>query len=140
MGDSKSYNQGMIDGISLWGRTCGKEGNCDMCPIGSIRGANVTCQDFARQFPAKMLSILKEMDEGEISYYDEYCTRFPECNLPIDVLALCTCRKAVFEGYLGCDVGETILDEDERNETCVNCWAEKFVADVTEASFQEEQE
>jgi hypothetical protein len=128
----------MIDGISLWGRTCGKESNCDMCPIGSIRGTNVTCQDFAKQFPAKMLSILKEMDEEGLTYYDEYCTRFPECTLPVDVLALCTCRKAVFEGYLNCNVGEEIVNDEEREEACIRCWQEKYVADVTEASFSEE--
>lgn len=129
MPDGKSYTQGMIDGIQLWGRTCGKQGDCSACPIGSIRGTNVTCQEFAKQFPAKMLSILKEMDEGELSFYEEYCTRFPECKLPIEELAMCTCRKAVFEGYLGCEVGED-------SAACEACWKEKYVQDVTE--FEEE--
>lgn len=124
MEDSKSYNQGMIDGIKLWGEVCGKEGNCEGCPIGSIRGTNVTCQDFARQFPAKMLSILKEMNEGQLTYYEEYCTRFPECNLSVEELASCTCRKAVFEGFLGCE------DADDRT-VCENCWKEVYSSDVT---------
>lgn len=124
MSDSKSYKQGMIDGIELWGTVCGKQGNCDTCPIGSIRGTNVTCQDFARQFPAKMLSILSEMNEGELTYYEEYCTRFPECNLTVEELAACTCRKAVFEGYLMCESAED-------SSACESCWKEVYTSDVT---------
>jgi hypothetical protein len=120
---SNSHQQGMIDAIKLWGTVCGQQGNCETCPIGSLRGANVTCQDFAKQFPAKMLSILKEMNEGEINYYQEYCTRFPECNLPVEVLAECACRKAIFEGYCDCEGGD-----------CKACWEETYIADVTEVS------
>ena len=126
----KSYNQGMVDGIALWGRTCGKEGVCDTCPIGSIRGTNVTCQDFAKQFPAKMLSLLKEMDEGQITYYEEYCTRFPECHLTLEELSVCMCRKAIFEGYLDCDKAEDSL-------ACEECWKEVYSSDVT--VFDEEE-
>ena len=127
MADSKSYNQGMIDGLELWGRVCGKQGLCDNCPIGSIRGTNVTCQDFAKQFPAKMLSILKEMDEGELSYYEEYCTRFPECNLTVEELAALSCRKAIFEGYLNCE-------KFEDSTACEACWKERYTSDITEFS------
>jgi hypothetical protein len=126
--ESKSHQQGMIDGIEMWGRVCGSQGNCETCPIGSIRGANVTCQDFARQFPAKMLSILKEMDQGEINYYEEYCIRFPECTLPVEALAACTCRKAVFEGYLDCEE----VPDGEDFSACVECWKQKYNGDVTE--------
>lgn len=126
--NEKSYKQGQIDAIGLWGRTCGKEGNCSGCPIGSIRGAGVSCQDFARQFPAKMLSILTEMDEGQLTYYEEYCMRFPECNLPVDVLAASTCRKAVFEGYLECPK----IDPND-SSVCEKCWKEPFIGDVTES-------
>lgn len=122
---SKSYNQGMVDGIELWGTVCGKQSNCEQCPIGSIRGTNVTCQDFAKQFPAKMLSILKEMNEGQITYFEEYCTRFPECNMEIESLSQCACRKAIFEGYIGCEGGD-----------CVACWNENYVGDVTEVSAE----
>lgn len=121
----RGYNEGLQDGISLWGRVCGKQGSCDTCPIGTLRGANVTCQEFAKQFPAKMVSILTEMDNDALSYYEEYCTRFPSCNLPIDVLAECTCRKAVFEGYLDCP----LADEEG---ACLKCWQEQYTADVTE--------
>ena len=123
--NNKSHQQGMIDGIELWGTVCGKQGNCADCPIGSIRGTNVTCQDFARQFPAKMLSILKEMNEGQLTFYEEYCMRFPNCNLDVETLAACTCRKAVFEGFLGCE-------NSSDASACEACWKETYVADVTE--------
>lgn len=116
----KGYNQGKIDGIKLWGEACGRQGNCSECPIGSIRGAGVTCQEFARQFPAKMLSIMTEMQEGQITYYEEYCTRFPNSAVPVEVLAQIACRKAVFEGYLDC-----------KSEDCLRCWNEKYITDVT---------
>ncbi len=121
---SNSYLKGMTDGLQLWGTVCGRQGNCEVCPIGSLRGANVSCQDFARQFPEKMLSILKEMNEGNISFYEEYCMRFPECNLSIEDIAVCACRKAIFEGYVGC---ENANGQDE----CVRCWNEKYEGDVT---------
>lgn len=124
---AQSYKQGMIDGIKLWGEVCGKQGNCEDCPIGTIRGANVTCQDFARQFPAKMLSILSEMNEGEITYHQEFCTRFPECNMDIETLADSACRKAIFEGYLECEGGD-----------CVACWQQSYVGDVSEADDEDE--
>lgn len=130
MAEQKSYQQGQIDGLKLWGEVCGRQGNCDMCPIGQIRGANVTCQDFARQFPAKMLSILTEMRDGMITFYEEYCTRFPECNLDVETLAECACRKAVFEGDLTC--------QESEHSNCVNCWKAKYTGDVTAEVSAEE--
>lgn len=127
MSNQKSYKQGQIDALELWGKTCGKQGNCESCPIGSLRGANVSCQDFAKQFPAKMLSILTEMNEEEITYYQEYCMRFPECNLDAEDLAELACRKAVFEGYVGCEGGD-----------CLACWNERYMGDVTEIDNPEE--
>ena len=125
MSDNKTYQQGVIDGIALWGRTCGAQGNCEVCPIGSIRGTGVTCQDFAKQFPAKMASILKEMDEGQLTYYQEFCMRFPSCQLPVETLALTACRKNVFEGKCDCDK----MDD---GEACTACWNERYSADVSE--------
>lgn len=122
---SKSYQQGMIDGLHLWGETCGRQGVCENCPIGSIRGTNVTCQDFARQFPAKMLSILKEMNEGQITFYEEFCLRFPNTNLSVEDLATVSCRKLMFEGYVDCPYTE---DSDK----CLACWNEQYNGDVTE--------
>lgn len=118
---NNSYQQGLIDGIQLWGAACSRQGQCDNCPIGSIRGTGVTCQEFAKEFPAKMVSILTEMSKGELSYYEEYCTRFPMCNMTVEILSKAVCRKAVFEGYINCEGGD-----------CVACWKEKYVSDVTE--------
>ena len=123
----KSYQHGVIDGISLWGRVCGAQGNCSVCPIGSIRGTGVTCQEFAKQFPAKMVSIMKEMDEGQLTYYEEFCLRFPSCQLPVDTLALTTCRKSIFEGKVDCN-------KMDIEGACQECWQEAYVADVTEDS------
>lgn len=128
--NNKSHQQGMIDGIELWGTVCGKQGNCEGCPIGSIRGTNVTCQDFARQFPAKMLSILKEMNEGQLTYYEEYCMRFPECNLDLETLAAGTCRKMIFEGYCGCDKADDPA-------ACEACWKEQYIGDITEVAEED---
>lgn len=123
----KTYQQGVIDGISLWGRTCGKQSNCETCPIGSIRGTGVTCQEFAKQFPAKMASILKEMDEGQLTFFEEFCIRFPSCQMNVETLALTTCRKSVFEGKVDCPH----MDDEG---ACTACWMEPYVSDVTEDS------
>lgn len=125
MGDN--YTKGMVDGIKLWGETCGRQGSCDKCPIGIIRGTGVTCQDFARQFPQKMLSLLSEIHDGEISYYQEFCMRFPESNMTVKQLADCVCRRTAFEGYVECEGGD-----------CVSCWKETYIGDVTPEAGGEE--
>lgn len=140
MSYTKSYNQGMIDGIELWGKGCSGQGDCEDCPIGSVSGANVTCADFARQFPAKMLSILKEMNEDGISYYNEYCMRFPAITMSVDVLASCMCRKTVFEGYLDCPVLDCEADDPEAEEKCIACWKEQYIGDKTEEDEDEDEE
>lgn len=130
--NKKSYMQGKVDALQLWGRVCGGQGSCEDCPIGNIRGTNVTCQDFAKQFPQKMLSILTEMDNKEITYYQEYCMRFPDANMDIETLSACLCRKAVFEGYLACDRAEI-------PDACLECWKQKYVGDVTETDSADSQ-
>lgn len=140
MSYTKSYNQCMIDGIELWGKVCGKTGSCLECPISNIRGTNVTCQDFAKKFPAKMLSVLKEMNEGEITYFDEYCMRFPDNQMPVDYLAHCMCRKMVFEGYLDCPVLDCDEDNPEAEEKCIACWKEQYIGDKTEEDEDEGEE
>ena len=50
--------------------------------------------------------------------------RFPESAMPLEVLATCTCRKVVFEGYLDC------ADADNE-QACIDCWKEKYIGDVT---------
>ena len=115
---------GMIEAVQLWGRTCGRQGACDICPVGAIRGANVTCQEFAEKFPEKFLSILQEMDadEGTYSYYSEFCLRFPECQHPIENVAKIACRRAIFEGDVNCPYG----DEGD----CIACWNAPYEGDV----------
>lgn len=119
----KSYQSGIIDGIELWGRVCGRQGACESCPVGAMRGANVTCQDFARQFPEKMVSLLQEMDKKDLTFYEEYCTRFPECNMSIEDLATVSCRKVLFEGYIFC--------EKTDKSDCIKCWNERYTGDIT---------
>lgn len=116
----KNYMQGMQDGLELYGRVCGKQSSCEECMVGQLKGNAVSCQEFMKQFPMKMLSFLTEMDSGDYSYFDEYVTRFPNCNLPIEDLSQIVCRKAIFEGYVECD-----------SEDCLECWKEQYVTDVT---------
>lgn len=119
----KSYNRGVIDGIKLWGDVCQVMENCDRCPIALIAGANVTCAQFASKFPEKTVSLMKEMREKDHTYFNEYVTRFPNCNMNVEDLSECACRKAVFEGYVGC--------ENQDQEECIRCWKESYVGDVT---------
>lgn len=115
-----SYERGLQDGVALWGAVCGSQANCKVCPIGVVRGAGVTCQDFAMHFPQKFISILKDMNQQDYTYFDEYCSRFPESNLNVDDLMQVACRKAIFEGYLECKGGN-----------CKDCWLETYTDDVT---------
>lgn len=126
-----TYMEGLQDGISLFGSVCSKEANCDECPVSLIKNTNMTCQQFAADYPQKMLSILMELNNKDVSFFDEYCIRFPSCNLSVDLLSKVACRKAVFEGYCGCG-GE------QEGLNCKNCWLEKYIGDVTE--FGEEDE
>lgn len=124
----KSYQSGVIDGVQLWGRVCGRKGACESCLVSAMRGANVTCQDFAKQFPEKMVSLLQEMDKKGTTFYEEYCTRFPECNIPIEDLAKMTCRKMIFEGYIYCK---------KEGADCVKCWNEPYTGDITVTDVDE---
>lgn len=123
--ENNSKIQNMKDALALWGRVCGRQGACDICPIGAIRGTNVTCQEFAQQFPEKFLSLLQEMDSDpdKYTYYNEYCVRFPECNQPVETVAQMVCRLAVFEGSLNCPYGE--------NGSCVECWLKPYKGDIS---------
>lgn len=125
-----SYNKGIEDGLALWGRVCGRQGACESCPVGAMRGANVTCQDFARQFPEKMVSLLQEMDKKGSTFYEEYCTRFPECNIPIEDLAHVACRKVLFEGFIFCEKTDDM-------SACIACWNEKYKGDITVTDMDE---
>lgn len=123
--ESNSKVNNMKEALALWGRVCGRQGACDICPVGAIRGTNITCQEFAQKFPDKFLSLLQEMDAKEdgYTYYNEYCVRFPECNQPIENVAQMACRLALFEGGLSCPFGD--------NADCVACWNTPYVGDIS---------
>ena len=120
---SKSYEQGVQDGVKLWGEACGKQANCDSCPIGMLKGANITCQEFAQKFSPKMTSMLKEMRDGDYTYFDEYVTRFPETKDNVEDVSGYICRKYVFEGEVDCPYS----DDAER---CKACWLEQYEGDI----------
>lgn len=122
--NSGTYESGMIDALSMWGRVCGNEGGCITCPISAVRGTGLTCQEFARKSPDKMLSLLQELDGRKPSYFSEYNLRFPNAQIPLEDLAKVICRKGCFEGYYGCDDYEDI-------EKCKKCWLEPYTGDVT---------
>lgn len=128
----KTYEQGIIDGVKLWGDVCKSKENCDRCPIQDIAGANVTCAQFASKFPEKTVSLMQEMHNEDYTYFNEYVTRFPNCTLTVDELAQCACRKALFEGYVECDA--------EDSDACVKCWKETYSGDITEIEQTEPDE
>lgn len=117
---AKSYEQGKLDGLELYASVCNSQGSCGDCLIGIVKGDDINCQEFISKFPGKALSLLTEMKQVDYSFYNEYCTRFPNCNLSIDELSEVVCRKAIFEGFVGCEGGD-----------CSACWAEKYSSDVT---------
>lgn len=116
-----SYEQGRIDAIELYGRVCSSQSSCEDCVVSQLKGDSISCQEFMSRFPSKMLSLLTEMDSKEYTYYNEYITRFPNCNLTLEALADIACRKAIFEGYISCEGGD-----------CKTCWKEQYTGDITE--------
>ena len=126
----KSYRAGMADGLKLWGEVCQKEVSCSACPIGQMKGLNVSCQEFASKFPMKMISILEEIKNNGTTYYEEFCARFPEMDLIEEDLAELACRKAVFEGYVDCN---------KSPEECLAWWKEKYIGDRTVSEDDDEE-
>lgn len=125
---SDSYNQGGIDAIKTWAEACGRQQDCSVCPIGVIRGVDLSCQEFASKYPKKYLSLLREMNQEEYTYLDEYRIRFPHINLSLEeMIELGMCRKIIFEGYGACE-----------ESNCEECWQEQYAGDVT--VFEEEQD
>lgn len=124
---SESYEKGVQDGIRLWGDACSRMENCESCPVGVCKGSGISCQDFAKQFPAKMVSLLKEVKNKSITYAEEYRIRFPECGMSAEELYQNgMCRRAIFEGYVACEESD-----------CIKCWNAPYVGDV-ELSEEEE--
>lgn len=123
---TKNYESGVVDGVALWAEACGKT-QCSECPINQI-GAGTRCQDYIAKFPAKAVNILKEMKGLPHTYYEEYMSRFPACDLTVEALSLLICRKAVYEGYLDCPHGS----EEKNEEACLACWKEAYKGDAVE--------
>ena len=63
-----NYTQGAIDAIKTWGAACGSQINCAECPVGELRGEEMSCQEFASLRPQKFLSLIRDLSEGGISY------------------------------------------------------------------------
>lgn len=134
MSVSKKFDsQGMVDFAKMWGTICGSR-NCEDCSVYIIKGADVDCQEFARQFPKKFVSLITDEYEGGITYAQEYVLRFPACKLAAeDFVAMGMCRRAVFESYLDCDALGS--GDDER---CRKCWEERYIADREEDVINDE--
>lgn len=124
MSNEKNNNEAMAEALKLWGTVCGSKGSCDTCAVVAFLDAGMTCMDFAKAYPKKFLSILKE-HEGDHNYYNEFCIRFPKCDLTEAECATLFCRKAMFQGYLDCE---------KSDDDCLACWQEKYAGDVTETA------
>ena len=129
---ANEFQSGKVEALRIWGSVCSGIGDCSDCPIGQLTGVNLSCQEFATQFPEKFLSVLEEIYEGGRTYYHEYCTRFPNSNLSLEELATCACRKCIFEGDLSCD-SNTL-------ERCVACWSAPYKGDIEVTDTEESSE
>ena len=108
----------MSDILKTYGEVCSIR-DCSTCLIGAERG-DLSCPEFLSKFPDRASVLINQMANQKATYYNEFCKRFPKCNIGVEVLAECICRKAAFEGYLDCQDGD-----------CVACWKEEFAGDVT---------
>ncbi len=129
MSKEGTYEQGMQDAIEMWGDICSRKSVCSECIIGIIKG-DMDCTEFAKQFPKKFVSLLKEASEGSITYAEEFHVRFPASPLSTEELVeMGYCRRALYEGYLKCERPST---------DCVACWNENFVKDEDQRAVEEE--
>lgn len=121
MSNKKTYTEGMEDAVKIWGTVC--EGrDCHECAVGVVKGDDITCQEFAKKFPKKFVSLLLDQQKQGISYVNEFNIRFPNNPMSAEDLAeMGICRRAIFEGYLDCP---------KPSSECVQCWNKLFVEDV----------
>lgn len=127
-----TYTQGMIDMAKIFGTVCDTCVSCDKCNVGIVKGADLSCMEFARQFPKKFVSLLVDQYQEGLSYFDEYILRFPQSTMDVDTLVeLGICRKAIFEGYLECEL---------LSSECKRCWLETYEQDVSKCNLQENME
>lgn len=125
MDNSKTYNEGLKDGLALYGRVCATEGNCQTCAIGIIKGDDITCAEFLKQFPNKALSILRDKDEKGYSYMDEFFVRNPECALSREEVADSFCCEEMFN-IQGNTCPMTKGANGEEVPDCSKCWGVHF--------------
>jgi len=117
------YRKGMADGLKNWGQVCSGQGRCDECPVGVSKG-QMSCQEFAYKFPEMMANVLEQAASGHVnSYYNEFCVRFPNSAMPVELLARAFCRKAMFEGSFECTVEDDV-------DACIACWNKPHYSDV----------
>lgn len=130
---SPDYRKGIEKGLQQWGTLCSGFGSCEGCPVHTAKGAEISCQEFAMKFPGMMAKILESAVEGKPrTYYAEYCSRFPNNTMPLDLVARSTCRRAVFEGALDCEVTDDV-------DACIACWNKPCLSDVESPDAQPSQ-
>ena len=96
--DKKYNNQGMVDFAKAWGSVCSSR-NCEECSVDIIKGADISCPEFARQFPKKFVSLILDEYEGGITYAHEYVLRFPNCKMTAEdfvALGMQTVRMTLY--------------------------------------------
>lgn len=118
--EGRTYEKGMVDAVKIWAETCGGM-SCEECSIGIVRGADVTCQEFAKKFPEKFITLLREQHEGGNTFAQEFALRFPESGLTAEELvSVGMCRKLIFNGDATCE---------EPSTKCEACWKSIYGAD-----------
>ena len=114
---SKTYEQGLQDGLEMYGRVCTKIGNCNECPIGAVRGsADVSCQEVLAKFPAKAVSLLSEEDGKDYTYINEFHTRLPQSNLSDEDIIASLCCFDLFG----------LETPDSCHQDCEACWNKRY--------------
>ena len=120
--NGKTYEDGLRDGIGKFGGFCASHGDCSSCAVHALIPVGETCPVYISHSPASVLTLIDGQDES-YSYYNEFCNRFPNAGLSVEVLANSACRKVVFEGYTECAGGD-----------CEKCWQEHYTGDITNPS------
>lgn len=116
----KTYEDGMIDMATMFGTVCESKSVCEECSVGVMKG-ELSCQEFAKKYPKKFASLIKDQFEHGITYADEFNIRFPKNPITAkDLAELGICRRALFEGYLNCD---------KPSSFCKDCWESLYVED-----------
>lgn len=133
MVDSTEFKKGVERGLQMWGIVCSGQGSCEGCPVQAAKGAEISCQEFAAKFPGMMGKVLEETVEGSPrTYYNEFCSRFPNNVMPLELTARAICRKAIFEGSLECEVTDDV-------DACIACWSKPCISDVETPEAQKTQ-